>query len=143
MIAAATGFVAIYAWMVVTWRVRRDARRPQALLPVMIVVAAALTFGDAPGWGFLFTYCAACTAVAAPSSLTFPGVLGLAALSAGGTLVSGGGADGALGYGASTLGVGLLMVLMRDLRERNEELTEARAELARTAVAQEREALCA
>ncbi len=31
------------------------------------------------------------------------------------------------------------MVLMRDLRERNAELTEARAELARTAVAQERE----
>ena len=31
------------------------------------------------------------------------------------------------------------MVLMRDLRVRNEELTEARAELARAAVAQERE----
>ena len=39
----------------------------------------------------------------------------------------------------TALGIGLLMVLMRDLRVRNEELTEARAELARAAVAQERE----
>ena len=36
-------------------------------------------------------------------------------------------------------GIGLLMLLMRDLRVRNEELTHARAELARLAVAEERE----
>ena len=43
------------------------------------------------------------------------------------------------GYAVTALGIGLLMVLMRDLRERNVELFAARAELARTAVAQERE----
>ena len=48
----------------------------------------------------------------------------------GGTVVS---------YTVTALGIGLLMVLMRDLRVRNEELTAARAELARVAVAQERE----
>ena len=48
----------------------------------------------------------------------------------GGTVVS---------YTVTALGIGLLMVLMRDLRVRNEELTAARAELAQVAVAQERE----
>lgn len=44
-----------------------------------------------------------------------------------------GGGSGAVGVGASTLGVGLLLTLMRDLHLRNEELDRARAELARTA----------
>jgi len=70
--------------------------------------------------------------------MAFPAVLDCAALSVGCSLV-GGSAATALCAGASTLGVGLVMVLMRDLRQRNEELTAARAELARTAVAQERE----
>ena len=52
----------------------------------------------------------------------------------------GGASDGAaIGYGASSVGVGLLMVLMSDLRARNVELTAARAELAETAVIRERE----
>ncbi|HWD64077.1 MAG TPA: histidine kinase dimerization/phosphoacceptor domain-containing protein [Solirubrobacteraceae bacterium] len=53
--------------------------------------------------------------------------------------VSGGVYGDSVGYGASSAGVGLLMLLIRDLRVRNEELNQARAELARTAVAHERE----
>ena len=45
----------------------------------------------------------------------------------------------AAGYAVSAVGVGLLLVLMRDLRMRNQELNEARAELALSAVAAERE----
>jgi two-component system, NarL family, sensor histidine kinase DesK len=45
----------------------------------------------------------------------------------------------AIGYSVSAIGIGLLMVLVRDLRTRNDELSEARAELARLAVAEERE----
>jgi two-component system sensor histidine kinase DesK len=48
----------------------------------------------------------------------------------GGTVVS---------YVASAAGIGLLMLVMRDLRIRNAQLNEARAELAQMAVAQERE----
>jgi two-component system sensor histidine kinase DesK len=59
---------------------------------------------------------------------------------AGGTsLIAGASGGTALGFVASTAGIGLLMLLMQDLRDRNEELCEARAELARLAVAQERE----
>jgi two-component system, NarL family, sensor histidine kinase DesK len=48
-------------------------------------------------------------------------------------------AGATIGFVASTAGIGLLMLLVRDLRLRNEELSAARAELARLAVSQERE----
>ncbi len=138
-IAGAGVFVAGYVWLVVISFSDRRPALSRLLLGVQITVATALTLGDRPGWGFLFTYCAACAALIAPSSLAFVGVLGCTALGASVTAVGGAATGTALSVGASTLGVGLLMVLMRDLRARNQELTEARAELARTAVAQERE----
>ena len=60
-------------------------------------------------------------------------------LAAGCSLLGGADSGSAVGIVASTAGVGLLMVLVRDLRVRNDELLEARAELARMAVAEERE----
>ena len=42
------------------------------------------------------------------------------------------------GFATSTLGVGMLMLVVADLRTRNRELHAARAELARLAVADER-----
>jgi len=86
-----------------------------------------------------FTYCAACAALAGSASLALPSVLLCTGLAAGCSVIAGASGASAISYGATTLGVGLLMVLMRDLRMRNQQLTEARAELARTAVIQERE----
>ena len=54
-------------------------------------------------------------------------------------MIAGGGSGSGGGFAASAVGIGLLLVLMRDLRMRNQELTEARAELALTAVTAERE----
>jgi signal transduction histidine kinase len=84
-------------------------------------------------------YCAACIALVSPSPAGFAGVLLCAALAAGGSSISGASGGIALGFASSAAGVGLLMLLLRDLRMRNEELTEARAERARLAVAEERE----
>ena len=75
----------------------------------------------------------------APAAYGFRLVSATTGLTAATCLLGGGSAGEAAGFGASAIGVGLLMVLMRDLRVRNTELTEARAELARNAVAQERE----
>ena len=44
-----------------------------------------------------------------------------------------------IGWVASTAGIGMLILVMRDLRVRNDQLRGARAELARMAVAEERE----
>ncbi len=127
-------------WLVLSfrWRARLE-ERAVILLMVMLLVAAGLTLFQDSGWGFLFTYCAACAGLIGSASAGFFAVL-LCAVAAGACTAIGGGSGGsALGFAASAAGIGLLMRLMRDLRTRNRELTEARAELARLAVAEERE----
>jgi len=138
-IAGAVAFSAVYVWLVMTWWETDTHWRSLALVGVMLVLAVALTVADRPSWGFLFTYCAACVGLVVPSDLGMPAVV-LCALTAYGATVAGGGNSGtAVGFAASAVGIGLLLVLMRDLRMRNHQLMEARAELALSAVAEERE----
>jgi two-component system sensor histidine kinase DesK len=138
VIAGAAAFVASYVSLVYSWR-RRPTRSPSlTMLAVMIGVSIALTVANSSHWGYLFIYCAG---VVALSSYGFGwlGVMACAALAAGCALLGGGSSAAALNFAVATLGIGILMVLMRDLRVRNDELNEARAELAKTAVARERE----
>lgn len=138
-IAAAVAFAALYVWLVFTWL--DVQRRWQALVlsALLAAIAVALTALDRPSWGYLFSYVAATAALTVPAGLSFLAVLVTAAVSVAATALGGGSSGDAAGYAISTVGVGLLLMLMRDLRTRNHELTEARAELARTAVAAERE----
>jgi two-component system sensor histidine kinase DesK len=138
-IAGAALFVAGYVWLVLHAFGTTPTLFTQAVCVGLVALAVLLTVLDRPAWGFLFTYCAACTAVIVAPRYSFPSVTALTTLAAACCLIGGGGAGGAFGYGASTIGIGLLMVLMRDLRIRNAELLDARAELARVAVAEERE----
>jgi two-component system sensor histidine kinase DesK len=137
VIAGAAVFVACYVILVIRWRGQPRAPTPLLLFAVMLAVSAALTIFQASGWGFLFTYCAACAALVA--SAGFWAVVACAVLA--GVCTALGGANGGtvVGFVASSAGVGLLMLVMRDLRVRNMELNEARAELADMAVAEERE----
>ena len=138
VIGGAAVFVAGYVLLVL--RLRDDsAGVPLAVLAVLIAVSAALTISQASGWGFLFTYCAAVAAMATPQRIGFYAVLLCSALA--GVTSAIGGADGGtvVGFIASSAGIGMLMLVMRDLRIRNLELGAARAELARLAVAEERE----
>jgi two-component system sensor histidine kinase DesK len=138
-VAGAVAFVGSYIALVLMWRRGTGGRRVIALYIVLLATATALTVADRPGWGFLFTYAAAATSLLVPARLTLLAIGACVALAGGMSAL--GGADGGsvVGFVASTAGIGLLMVLLRDLRIRNDELTEARAELARLAVAQERE----
>jgi two-component system, NarL family, sensor histidine kinase DesK len=138
-IAGAVIFIAAYLGLVFRWPHREVGRTQWLLFGVMVAVATALTVGDQPDWGFLFTYCAASTALISPVGVGFGAVLALALWAAAATAIGGGGGASVVGYGASSAGVGLLMTLLRNLRLRNQELLEARAELARLAVAEERE----
>jgi two-component system, NarL family, sensor histidine kinase DesK len=140
VVGGAILFVAAYVWLVLSWRWRTKLEeRAVVLFVIMLAVAAALTAFQDPGWGFLFTYCAACAGLIGSSSAGFLAVILCSGLAAACTLLGNGSAGAALGFAASSAGIGLLMRLMRDLRTRNRELTEARAELAQLAVAQERE----
>ena len=139
IIGGAAVFVAAYVMLVMRWRHGRPTRGSLALVGVLLAVSVALTLTQASGWGFLFTYCAVCIAVVAPRGTGFYGVILCSALAGVTSAVAGADGGSVIGFVASSAGVGLLMVVMSDLRIRNQELSDARAELARMAVAQERE----
>ncbi|MBV9414585.1 MAG: hypothetical protein JO363_06365, partial [Solirubrobacterales bacterium] len=63
IIGGAAVFVATYVMLVMRWRRGRPSRLQLALVAVLLGVAVALTLTETSGWGFLFTYCAACIAV--------------------------------------------------------------------------------
>ncbi|MGO9899170.1 MAG: sensor histidine kinase [Solirubrobacteraceae bacterium] len=135
-------FIATYLGIVACWPDSFWARHGWmrwVLYSVLLALSIALTLGDSYWWGCLFIYCAACATLVAGSPTSFWLILLCVASALVGTHASGDGGEDALAYGAGTLGIGLLMLLVGDLRTRNAELTEARAELARLAVARERE----
>jgi two-component system sensor histidine kinase DesK len=137
-IAGAVGFVATYVALIVLWRRRSADRALPFLFGLLIALATALTLSDGARWGFLFTYCAASAGLMA-GRFGIAGVVSCSVL-AGVTSAVGGAPGGqVVGWVASSAGIGMLILVMRDLRIRNDELEEARAELARLAVAEERE----
>lgn len=137
VIAGAAVFVGLYVYLVLHWRGQPRTPIPTLVFVAMLAISAALTIFQGSGWGFLFTYCAACAALVPAAG--FSGVAACTVLA--GVCSALGGANGGtvVGFVASSAGVGLLMLVMRDLRVRNVELNEARAELADLAVAKERE----
>ena len=138
-IVVAVVFTGIYVWMVMVWGIERGRGRLYPQAGVMLALAIVLATVVSPNWGYLFSYVAACVALVVPSPFGFAGVAGTAAVSVVAPMIGGADIGVAIGYAASALGVGLLISLMRDLRTRNHELSEARAELAHAAVAAERE----
>jgi two-component system, NarL family, sensor histidine kinase DesK len=138
-IVGATAFVASYLALVLMWRQRPWRVPAVALFGVLLGCAIALTLASGPGWAFLFTYCTAVVALFSSADVGWLWVVGCASLAALCSGIAGASGGAVVTYGVTALGIGLLMVLMRDLRVRNEELSAARAELADAAVAQERE----
>jgi two-component system sensor histidine kinase DesK len=138
-IAGAAAFVSAYLAIVLVWRRTRTVTTTVLPFALMVACASALTLGDRSGWAFLFTYSAACAGLLSSARLGFYGVATCTALAAAESLIAGAGGGAAIGYAASSAGIGLLLMVMRDLRVRNEELVQARAELAKLAVAAERE----
>jgi signal transduction histidine kinase len=139
ILVAAVAFIAVYLVLVLSWRRTGRRRQTVALLGALIGISVGLTVAAEPGWGFLFIYCAATAALLSEPRIGFAAVLTCTALAGGLTALAGGSSGTCISFLTSTAGIGLLMLLMRDLRVRNGELLAARAELAQLAVAQERE----
>jgi two-component system sensor histidine kinase DesK len=137
-IAGAVAFVASYIALVLLWRHRHADRVLPTLFVLLVGIATALTLDDGASWGFLFTYCAASAGLISPR-FGFAGVLGCAVLAGVASPIGGANGGQVIGWVASTAGIGMLILVMRDLRIRNDQLSQARAELARMAVAEERE----
>jgi two-component system sensor histidine kinase DesK len=132
-------FVLVFVGLVVAPERPFEPRRGVAALILLLALALALTIGDRQDWVTLFIY----TAAAGPSLL--PGRLGTGAVVLSAVLVplsllvDDAGAGSILGYTTSVAGIGMLMLALADLRAKNAELEDARTELARLAVAAERE----
>ena len=119
---------------------RASRRRPLALLAVLLAVAVALTSPTGRAGASCSPTARPCVALVAPARVGFPRCC-CAPRCAGVTSLIGGRRRRrpSSANARARSAIGLLMVLMRDLRMRNQELSEARAELARLAVAEERE----
>ena len=142
-VAGAAAFVAVYLVLVLTWR--RDARPagPRgAARDADRDLDRAHRSAAEPGVGVpVHLLRRRARAPRRETRMGFWLVVVLCAALAGGmpALAGGVGRCRASASPPATAGIGLLMLLMRDLRVRNEELRGARAELARLAVARERE----
>ena len=112
----------------------------QALRSVgaLLAISVALTALDRQGWGTLFIFTVVAIAMCVRSPLNFYGVLLCTGLCVGALLAIDASSGAIFGFATPTLGIGMLMLVVADLRTRNRELHEARSELARLAVADER-----
>src|SRR6516162_7854539 len=62
-IVGALVFVVTYLALMLMWRHRDRELLSGVLFALLLTIAVALTLADHSGWGFLFTYCAASTAM--------------------------------------------------------------------------------
>lgn len=116
------------------------APAPQHLALLLVLLTAdvtALTLFERPSWGSLYPALCVLASRLNPEVRRLPAVLMLTAIAS--AACTTGGPGNAIGVGASTFGVGLMVLGMRRLAEANIKLQMARTELARSAVAEERE----
>jgi two-component system, NarL family, sensor histidine kinase DesK len=137
-IVAAAAFVAVFVWVVRVEDKPLPDERAFAAVAFLLAIAVALALNDRESWATLFIYTVACTAMCVRQPFAFRLVLLCTALCAGSLLARGSAVGAVISYATSTAGIGMLMLVLADLRERNKELHLARAELARMAVADER-----
>jgi two-component system sensor histidine kinase DesK len=138
-VAAAVG-----AFLVVFLRAirGRSVPKPPAVVArawvVLLAIAAALTIADRPDWSLLFYYVVALAGIRLPRPWNVVCVVVTAAVSAAAAVIGGANHSATGGIGLGLLGIGAAMVVMGELMRANRELHDARSELARLAVADER-----
>jgi two-component system sensor histidine kinase DesK len=140
--AVAAALVVFFAFFFQAVRGRMHPKPPAVVARAYVVdlaIAGALTVADRPDWSLLFYYVVAMGALRLPRPWNVV-VLPVTSLTAGLTATAGGGnTSAAWGQALGLLGIGAAMVAMGEIMRTNRELVEARAEVARLAVADERE----
>jgi len=127
-------------WISLVMRPNRVASLPVdlGLSGVLLVMAVVLSLTDGAGWIGLFPFVAVRLAVCLPAEVAVPGVV-LAGLTGFATSLA---TQARIGGGftifIASVGVGVLLINMRQLRVANAELATARDEVARLAVNDER-----
>jgi two-component system sensor histidine kinase DesK len=101
-------------------------------------IAAALTIADKPDWSFLFYFVVSLVGIRLARPWSIAGVLGVVAIASTAAAIGGDHGDKVGGMALGLLGIGAAMISFGEIMRANFELREARAEVARLAVADER-----
>lgn len=137
-VLAAAAFVGIYLVQLFGRRRAIPDRLGLLMVGTQLVIAVTLTLADRPSWATLFIFTVAGAAVVLRAPLRGVALVLCAVLTPLTGSLAGDRAGDVIAYTATAIGIGMLMLALADLRARNQELSAARAELARLAVAQER-----
>jgi two-component system sensor histidine kinase DesK len=142
LVAVGAALVVFFAFFFQAVRGRMHPKPPAVVARAYVIdlaIAGALTVADRPDWNLLFFYVVAMGALRLPRPWNVV-VLPVTSVAAGVTATVGGGnTSAAWGQALGLLGIGAAMVAMGEIMRTNRELIEARAEVARLAVAGERE----
>jgi two-component system, NarL family, sensor histidine kinase DesK len=137
-LAAAALFVGIYNWLP---RERREGRLASGVtlsLVVLTSIATVLTVAERQSWALLFVF----TAIAGVMRLSRRGgalwIIFCTCLTVATLLADNADAGTTISLAATTLGIGFMMFAFRRLMTLNQELVDAREEVARLAVSEER-----
>jgi two-component system sensor histidine kinase DesK len=139
IIAGAAVFVVVFVSLVLVESKPFAPRRAIPIIALLLVIASALTIGDRDAWAMLFIFTAGASSALLATRFAIPGVAAATGLGVLALMARGAPWGTVFGFGAPAAGVGMMMVALTELRQTNRQLVSARAELARLAVAQERE----
>jgi two-component system sensor histidine kinase DesK len=138
VLAAVAGFVVVYNLLP---RGPGDCEVDRGVLlslGAMVLIAGVLTVADRPSWAMLFVFAAIGGAMRLSPRAGALWIFACTALTAGTLLAADSDPGTAASVTATTLGIGFMMFAFRRLIRLNHELVEAREELARLAVSEER-----
>jgi two-component system, NarL family, sensor histidine kinase DesK len=120
----------------------REVAKPLAVVAWAVVldlaIAAALTIADRSDWSLLFYYVVALAGIRLVRPWTIVAVFATAAIAGTASALGGAATGNTEGLVLSLLGIGSAMLAMGEILRSNRELLDARAEVARLAVADER-----
>jgi two-component system sensor histidine kinase DesK len=141
LIAVAVAVVVFMAFFFHAVRGRLVPKPPRTVAAALVVdatIATALTIADRSDWSLLFYYVAALGGIRLPRPWNIVSLLVTAAVAGTASELGGAASNAVWGLTLSLLGIGAAMVAMGEIIRSNRELIDARAEVARLAVANER-----
>jgi two-component system, NarL family, sensor histidine kinase DesK len=141
VIAVAGAVVVFMGFFFHAIRGRMAPKPPRTVAAAVVVdaaIATALTIADRSDWSLLFYYVIALGGIRLPRPWNIVSLLATAAVAGVASELGDAGSNAVWGLTLSLLGIGAAMVAMGEIIRSNRELLDARAEVARLAVADER-----
>jgi two-component system sensor histidine kinase DesK len=138
VVAGMLGFVATYNWLPFARPPLANPRKVAGQLAVLTLLAAVLTLADRESWSLLFLFAGISGAMRLPRRGAVGWIFACTVFTVAANLLDHADAGTTISITATTLAIGFMMFAFRRLMELNAQLRNARGEVARLAVAEER-----